>query len=107
MITQYPHTLTYKTVTGSTGPDNDGNYTPGTEQTIVTPCRAEVNNSGQGFISAVDGSRINYDWIVYLPSSSVVYLEGSTIEIANGPDIVVKDTIKRFWPGQLNMRIWL
>lgn len=107
MVKQYPHTLTYTTITGSTGPDAEGNYSPGTSQTVVLLCRAEVNNSGQGWINAIDGSRINYDWVVYLPSTSVVFLEGSEIQIQNGPDIIIKDVIKRFWPGQLNARIWL
>jgi hypothetical protein len=107
MVKQYPHTLrTTKVVSPSVQDPNTGDWTPGATAIVNVDCRAEVNDE-HGWLTATDGSRVDYNWTVYLPLSSDTYNVGSQVEILDGATVIANDTIKRFHKGQLNMRIWL
>jgi hypothetical protein len=103
---RYPHTLTIIPASTSTQ-DANGDFTEveATDEPVVYQCRAESSDSN-GIIKSVDGSLINYNWIVYLPLSSLIIPVGTTVSIdLNG--LQVNDNVKRFAPGQYNNRLWL
>lgn len=110
MITQYPDILTYQVQDAGTF-DNDGNpIAGGLGDVVELKCRAEVS-SGNGIVKNVDGETINYSWIIYLPLGQE---GGNSIPVGTKVNVVsdrqsvfLTDTVKRFWPGQLNARIWL
>lgn len=102
VVVQYPDILTYS-IQGTGIQDENGNWiVDGIDQEFELKCRAEPA-SGNGLIKNVDGTVINYSWIVYLPLP--------VEEIAVGTEVTIesklKDTVKRFSRGQLNARIWL
>lgn len=105
MINQYPHTITITTQTAA-GQNTEGNWEPGTNSDTDKKGRYEPK-SGNGFITATDGERINYDGIVYLPLPQATLAPGSKVVVKNGAEVLCTSTIKRFSAGQLNARIWL
>lgn len=112
MVTQYPHTATMVTPGTEATQDADGNWQPGTpDVTTTASCRAE-SSTGDGYISGVDGNKIGYTWIVYLPSGTQKVKVGTSIVVVGpgiegGTETILEDTVKRFSRGQLNCRIWL
>lgn len=104
MVRQYPHIIKLTTSTDA-AQDNSGNWSPGVEGTIEKQCRAEINDGG--YITATDGRRIDFSWVVYLPLPMDKVKEGSRIELFEGSEKIATDTVKRFYRGQLNARIWL
>mgnify|MGYP003512555468 FL=1 len=105
MVTQYPHTITVKT-SYEAAKNGSGNWVPGGEITQQLTGRFEPN-SGNGFVTAADGQKINYDGIVYLPLPQATLAPGAKVEVKNGAEVLLKSTIKRFSAGQLNARVWL
>lgn len=107
MVIQYNHTATITTQGTDASQDADGNWIPGTPGTTTTEdCRAE-SASGNGYITGIDGTKIDYSWIVYFPQDVPFIKVGSQITVMNGTEPVLSDTVKRFSRGQLNARIWL
>lgn len=103
-VSQYPHTIEVYITTGST--KTAGNWSPGTATLRQTAGRYEPK-SGNGTIEAADGSRINYDGIVYLPLPQQAVAPGAKVVVKNGAEVLLQSTVKRFSAGQLNARIWL
>lgn len=105
MVKQYLHTITVTTSYAGVK-DGNGNWTPIGDITQQLSGRFEPNNTN-GFVTAADGSRINYDGIVYLPLPQATLAPGAKVEVKNGAEVLLKGTVKRFSAGQLNARIWL
>lgn len=103
--TQYPHIISITTKSGSYQNAN-GNWVPATETTVEKAGRYEPNSTN-GMITAADGTRINYDGIVYLPLPQTALAPGAKVVVIKGAAVLLKGTIKRFSEGQLNARIWL
>ena len=104
MVKQYLHTIIV--TTSFAAAKVDGNWTPGSDITQQLSGRYEPNG-GNGFITAADGQKINYDGIVYLPLPQATPAPGAKVEVKNGAEVLLKSTIKRFSAGQLNARVWL
>lgn len=102
---QYPHTLIYYPVSTSVK-DENGDYTTVAGATSEYKCRAE-SSDGSGFLTTVDGSRIDYSWQVYFPLSAISLQKGAKVEVYSGEILLLTDTIKRFLPQLMNMRAWL
>lgn len=110
MVDQYPHSAEIVTQETDATVDADGNWIPGTTQTISLKCRAE-SATANGYLVGVDGAKIDFSWIVYFPSGIPRIKEGVRITVVNpdapfGPETMLTDTVKRFSRGQLNVRIW-
>lgn len=106
MVTQYPHLMTI-TPKNDGSVDENGDYVGGTTGvTFNTVCRAE-SSSGNGYIASADGQRLDYSWIVYLPKNVQKIPLGATVQVSEGEEEILTDTVKRFFRGQLNARAWL
>ena len=99
---QYPHILTATIVSGSVQ-DDDGNWIPGTSESVELPCRAEPNGSGR-FINLSDGSQYMFAWTVYFPKGTAPIPDGAEVSITSSPE--AKGNVRRFSQGQLNSRLW-
>jgi len=108
MVTQYPHTIEFIKISEGAR-DSEGDWKPGKTKAKTKPCRAEpaTGNTGNSYISAANGERINYNWLVYLPLPVDTIKPGVKVRVKNGSEVLLHDTIKRFSRGQLNARIWL
>ncbi len=106
MVKQYPHRAVFSIVDNSTQ-DGNGNWTPGLISTEEHSCRAEPS-SGNGFITGQGGSKINYDWILYMPLPIPPIQIGSKVEVFDeNNELKVSDSVKRVNKAQLNARAWL
>lgn len=110
MVKQYPDTLIVSEASESTQ-DANGDFIPGdAPEPSESPCRYEAA-SGSGYITTTDGRRIDFTGVVYLPKDTIRVKEGARVNIIvkrpDNPDVVLSDTVKRFFRGQLNARIWL
>lgn len=103
MVTQYPHTLTYTSKPNSVK-DINGNWSTGTGTTVTIQCRAEPNTRN-AFITVADGSRVVYDYTVYMAPQPAIPL-GASVTIDMG-GVTLTNTAKMFSQGQLNARLWL
>ena len=105
MITQYPHTLKYTTVTGA-AQDSSLNWTSGTPTTVETPCRFEPETRTV-IIEAADGKQVQVTGNVFMPLPAISIQPGTAIEVLNGATVLSKGKVQRHSAGQLNQRIWL
>lgn len=107
MVRQYPHQLVATPFNDSSLNEDTGNWVAGSlRPPVVTKCRAE-SSDGNGFINSAGGTRIDYSCVVYLPPNVDRLKEGTPVEVFDGSELIFKDTVKRFWRGELNARIWL
>lgn len=107
---QYPDTITYQP-SALAVKDANGNMVAGSVGVPVSsPCRYEAA-SGNGTVQGVDGSRVNYTALVYLPKDCPKFPEGAEVTVTiNREGIegeIHKDKVLRFHRGQLNARLWL
>lgn len=105
MVTQYPHTVTIKTV-GDSVQDGSGNWVPGSDSSFEFKGRFETNRNGN-FLTAVDGKQIVFGGIIYAKFSTPNIQLGTGIEVKNESDPVSKGRVLQFSRGQLNVRIWI
>jgi hypothetical protein len=104
MVSQYPETITVYTQAESVQ-DADGNWNTASETSAEYSCRSEASN-GNGFVAAVDGTRVNYDWKIYLPLPVDDIAPGSNVTVT-GDTAIFTGTVKRFKRNQFNANIWL
>ncbi len=102
---QYSHKLKYYPVATSER-DVNGDYT--NVQGVMTEhiCRAE-SSDGSGFLTGVDGSRVDFSWQVYYPDKAMMLKTGARVEVYNKEVLLLTDTVKRFINNQFNSRAWL
>lgn len=110
MVVPYPYILTTTILNTDAVRDGNGNWVqPAIEPTIISqPCRAEPN--GNSFITLVDGSKYSYAFVVYMPATAPEIPTDVAVTITgtiNGNAIEYKGTVKQFYRGQLNCRLWL
>jgi hypothetical protein len=106
-VVQYPHTLTAKII-GPGTKDAMGNPIPGTETSRVQKCRAEAPNVKTEPIKNNDGESLAFSWIVYMPFGVAKLAEGTEVSITDKDgSLFCTGTVKRFYNGQLNTRLWL
>jgi hypothetical protein len=109
---QYPDTISFQNGgTNAVYDQNSGLWTPGTSGTATeVNCRYEASN-GNGYISAVDGERINFSGIVYMPKGSPIIKTGIEVTITEKregqADNVFTEKVLRFHAGQMNARLWV
>ena len=106
---QYPDVLSYvKSTGGSSHYDDDGNLVivPPVIENISLKCRAEANSKG-AYLSGIDGNRIEFDWVVYMPLPFESIAVGVAIQIAREGVLRAKGNVKRSISNQLNARIWV
>lgn len=108
MVKQYPYKLFLSTFSGQPERDADGNYVKGTENfTEIGKCRDEAGSPGQ-FTTTADGQKVEFSWIVYAPKDSPDIPYGKTVKVEDeAGNIRALGTVKRFYRGQLNCRLWL
>ncbi len=105
-VLQYPDILT-AIIIGPTTDDGDGNPIPGGGTTRTEKCRGETPNTQAKFITNIDGESIPVSFVIYMPYGVVPIAEGTQVEITRRGYLYCKGTVKRFYNGQLNTRIWL
>jgi hypothetical protein len=111
VVIQYPDTISFSDGgTPAVYDENTGRWTPGTPGTTVeSECRYEASG-GNGWRSTEDGQRINYAGIVYLPKGAPKFKLGSKVTVTvkrDEGDLVITDEVIRYFPGQMNARVWL
>lgn len=106
MVTQYPHTITVKSLSGDSAQDSNGNLVPGSESSFEFKGRFETNARSL-FLQAADGNRIVYSGIIYAPFSTPNMAPGTSLEAKNGSDTIATGKVLQFSRGQLNVRIWI
>lgn len=110
VIEQYPHKLRTTTVgSDATYDETTGNWIPGASGTTTTDekCRAE-SSQGFGYLTQADGTRIDFSWIIYFPRSVTKKAFGESITVYDeNNELLLTDTVKRFFRGPLNARAWL
>lgn len=104
---QYPHSFIATVVMGG-GYDTMGDIlTTPVKMTVTKQCRLE-DGAGSGYVVGVDGSKINFSWIVYIPLPIEVVPVGSKVQVKNSNgDVLCNDSVKQMIVGQLNARVWL
>ncbi len=132
---QYPDTIVI-TVTTPATQDANGSWVSGGETIYTFDCRAEVNSSGRKIVGD-DGVTMDYSMICYCPTdgdvsvslttnddgivtkeagesvvvdtfvSSMMYGAESSYKLTNRIGEVHEGTVKRWFLGQLNARLWL
>ena len=105
MVKQYPHRVVF-TVTSGSFRNGQGNWVEGATTMIEYKGRVEANSNGR-FLSATDGTRIDFSWIVYMPLPVEEIPTGSKVEVFNSEVQICSTTLKRLSIGQLNARGWL
>jgi len=105
-VKQYPHILKTNSDTTEAAYTN-GQWVAGTAESEVQElCRVEPN--GGGYLLKPDGNRLDYNWIVYFPHSAPAFVVGTNLKIFDGDDVLIlDDTVKQFYRGQFNARVWL
>lgn len=106
MVTQYPHTITVKSLSGDSTQDANGNWVLGSESSFEFKGRFETNARSL-FLQAADGSQIVYSGIIYAPLSTPSIALGANIEAKNGSDTVATGKALQVSRGQLNVRVWI
>lgn len=106
-VVQYPHMMTVKVI-GPTTEDDKGNPIPGGVTTREQKCRAEAPNVKSDPVKNIDGESLAFSWIVYAPFGVARIDEGTEVTIVDQHgSFFCSGTVKRFYPGQLNTRVWL
>lgn len=107
MVAQYRYTLEMGYIAETPERDEDGNYTEGRQLwKCLGRCRDEAATKGD-FTTTTDGEKVSFSWIVYAPLSTPDILFGKTVRVTDGETVRAIGTVKRFYRGQLNCRIWL
>lgn len=102
---QYPHRVVFLTVAASVM-DENRNWTTTPGATLEYNGRAEPK-SGNGEISGVDGRKIKYDWMVYMPLPVEMIKPISKIEVYDGETLLFSSEVKRFSIGRFNAKAWV
>ena len=105
-LVQYPDVLSASSVATDSVRDANGNWVTPDSSLITQKCRVEANTRGQKLTTA-DGTAIQFDWLVYMPFSAGEVAAGSPVSITRDGQTVATGTVKRFFRGQLNSRLWL
>lgn len=108
MVVQYPYILQLSSQSGELERDENGDYIQGSESfTTVGKCRDEAGTPGQFTVTA-DGQKVDFSWIVYAPKDIPEIPFGKTVRVIDeAGNIRAFGTVKRFYSGQLNCRLWL
>jgi hypothetical protein len=111
MVEQHPHILKFSTGNTVTEPyqNNDGDWVipeAGETENTEIKCRAQ-ENSKDAKVVGVDGTKLEFAFMVFMPVDSPEILEGTTIEITNEGKSFFNGDVKRFFRGQLNSRLWV
>lgn len=107
-MTQYPYTLEIGIVSTTPTRDENGDYTEGQMQwQTVGKCRDEAASRGD-FTTTTDGQRVSFSWMVYAPPGTPEIAYEKTVRVTDQHgNIRAAGTVKRFYRGQMNCRIWL
>ncbi|WP_372932437.1 hypothetical protein [Mariniphaga sediminis] len=106
MVNQYPDTvIVAKEPEYMQG--EKGYFSTGAEPiTFDSECRAEPAGSNP-VIRGDDGNDILYSWLVYLPKSSQVFAFGDKVKLTKADGSIYESSLKRFYNGQFNTRLWV
>lgn len=92
MVVQYNHIATIETPGTDSYLDANGNWVAGTPgNTVVLKCRAE-SATGNGYLKGVDGTKIDYSWIVYFQIAGTdffSYVSPGSIEKVSDLEITI------------------
>lgn len=109
MLKRFPHTLTYTSKGIDSGWDQETGLPipsiPGEE--ISIKCRAEDNVRSNYIINEVDGSRVEFSFVIHFDKSSNSIPTGIQVQVMNDQEIKASGIVKRFHKGQLHNRIWI
>lgn len=105
-VKQYPDILT-ATIVGPSTDDGNGNPVPGASTTREEKSRAEIPNRQFKFIVDNDGESIPVNYIIYMPFGVAPIPKGTQIQVTRNGYLYCEGTVKEFYNGQLNTRIWL
>jgi hypothetical protein len=105
---QYTDTVKI-TATTPAARDAQGNYSLAASTTTELKGRWEVGvrEGSDAFVPVVDGKRIEYSGVVYLPRHTPHPPLGAKVEVYEGLRMVAKGTVKYFSTGKFNCRLWL
>ncbi|RNL50771.1 hypothetical protein [Pedobacter jejuensis] len=108
---RFPHTLKTKLVIGAVEPakDENGDWVPGnsTISDLELECRAVPNGTGKP-LPGVDGDKVIFNYLVYLPAEIVDIPEKTIVEFVYKGKVFYKGPVLRFFgAGRLNTRLWV
>jgi len=107
---QYPDIISFS-YSGEGTIGTTGNWTAGSNGSVITgSCRYE-SSGGNGYIVVADGTRISYSGIIYMPGDVQMIKQGSKVTVTEQregqADNVMVVKVLRFHRGQFNARIWV
>jgi hypothetical protein len=106
MVTQYPDSITVSH-SATWVQETDGDFKADTSATSFTSvCRCEPAGSNS-VLRGTDGAEIVYDWIVYMPKTTTVFVFGNPVSMVLANATTYTGTLKRQSNGQLNTRLWV
>lgn len=104
-MVRYPHTIiiNWKSdpVKGS-----DGDYTPGSDITKQSICRAQVSGEGE-YIKGADGNMIKSSFTIFLPRQDYIAPVGAVLEVYEGNTLIASGPLKQMVNKQAYSNIWL
>lgn len=110
MVKQYPHTvIVYQAPDASQNSQGDWDIY-GSQIAIEKEGRHEPvsGSKGDATVKGQDGTQVRISGIVYMPLSYEPITVGAKVKVLNDRgEELINDTVKQFYRGQLNMRIWV
>lgn len=103
---QYPDTITVITALNSSK-DGNGDFVAGSTSSVEYKCRAEYLRGG-GFVQMADGTRADFNWLVYMAPIKGIIQSGSKVEIRDRDGLlIISGSTVRFLKSDFNCRLWL
>lgn len=112
MVTEYPHTIITNGTELVTEPyqDENGDWVlpaPGEVNLISQKGCAEINGSGAK-VPSQGGEKVEYSYMVYLPSNATEIVYGQTVTIKDDKGAQIgTGTALAFFRGSMNARVWI
>lgn len=103
-MVMYPHTATVS-ILGASTKDGNGNFTTAAGSDFDVKCRLELNSSNK-FLQMADGKRVDFSAILYMPIGTNIPA-GAKIKVVDNGTTLIDTTVKQFFKGQLNQKVWL
>lgn len=109
MVIQYPHRLSFNSVTGDAGftVNEYGDEIPN-EATVLAnefSCRAETPKAYQ--VKSNDGQILDVSYIIYGPSEIPRIANGTVVSVIFEDGFVYQGAVKQMNKGQLGITLWV
>lgn len=111
MVRRLPHVLKYtlKTPTAGISKNAAGDVIPPASEAVLKEfsCRVQPNASGATIIKEEDGQKVDFKAVVFLEKTTEKIPFGQSVEVYEGPNLILSGNVKRFHSGQIQARLWI